>query len=41
MQKGAEQNKESLLSQVKNYWYETGDKAEEAYLSVKDWVFDR
>ena len=40
-QKGTQQNKESLISQVKKYWFETEDKAEEAYLSVKDWVFDR
>ncbi|TVY83192.1 Meiotic sister chromatid recombination protein [Lachnellula suecica] len=33
-------NKDSLLGQVKNYWYETEDKAEDAYSSVKDWVFD-
>lgn len=41
MQKGTKQNKDSLISQVKNSWYETEDKAEEAYLSVKDWIFDR
>jgi hypothetical protein len=33
-------NKDSLVVQVKNYWYETEDKAEEAYSSVKDWIFD-
>ena len=36
-----EQSKESLISQVKGAWYETEDKAEEAYNSVKDWFFDR
>lgn len=32
--------KDSLLSQVKGYWYETEDKAEDAWSSVKDWIFD-
>ncbi|KAI9813716.1 MAG: hypothetical protein M1832_006089 [Thelocarpon impressellum] len=40
VQGGAEQSKASLVQQVKNYWYETEDKAEEAYLNVKDWIFD-
>jgi len=45
-QKGAETsdsaaaNKDSLLSQAKNYWYETEDKTQEAWTSVKDWIFD-
>lgn len=34
-------NKESLVESVKNYWYETEDKAEDAFSSVKDWIFDR
>jgi len=34
-------NKDSLVVQVKNYWYEAEDKAEDAYSSVKDWIFDR
>ncbi|KAH8591689.1 hypothetical protein B0O99DRAFT_631995 [Bisporella sp. PMI_857] len=33
-------NKDSLLAQVKNYWYETEEKAEDAWSSVKDWIFD-
>ncbi|TVY53656.1 Stress response protein ish1 [Lachnellula cervina] len=33
-------NKDGLIAQVKNYWYETEDKAEDAYSSVKDWIFD-
>ena len=37
----ANANKDSLISQVKTYWYETEDKAEEAWTSVKDWIFDR
>jgi hypothetical protein len=36
----AAQNKDSLISQVKNTWYETEDKAEDAWTSVKDWIFD-
>jgi hypothetical protein len=34
-------NKDSLIAQVKNYWYETEDKADDAWSSVKDWIFDR
>lgn len=34
------QTKDTLVSQVKNAWYETEDQAQEAYLSVKDWIFD-
>ena len=34
-------NKDSLIETVKAYWYETEDKAEEAFSSVKDWIFDR
>ncbi|TVY37453.1 Stress response protein [Lachnellula subtilissima] len=33
-------NKDGLIAQVKNYWYETEEKAEDAYSSVKDWIFD-
>ncbi|PMD17555.1 putative stress response protein ish1 [Hyaloscypha hepaticicola] len=33
-------NKDGLVAQVKNYWYETEDKADEAWTSVKDWIFD-
>jgi hypothetical protein len=36
----AAENKDSLISQVKNTWYETEDKAEDAWTSVKDWIFD-
>ena len=39
-QEGAEQNKESLASQVKQHWYEAEDQAEVAWGSVKDWIFD-
>jgi len=33
-------NKDNLVSQVKSVWYETEDKAEDAWSSVKDWIFD-
>jgi len=36
----ANSNKESLISQVKGSWYETEDKSEGAWSSVKDWIFD-
>lgn len=36
----AESNKDGLISQVKSYWYEAEDKAEDAWSSVRDWVFD-
>jgi len=36
----AASNKDSLISQVKGAWYETEDKAEDAWSSVKDWIFD-
>jgi len=34
-------NKDGLVAQVKGLWYETEDKAESAWSSVKDWIFDR
>ena len=40
IKKGAESNKESLVSQVKGYWTETADSASNSYNSVKDWIFD-
>lgn len=36
----ANANKDSLVSQVANTWYETEDKAQDAYSSVKDWILD-
>ncbi|PMD55955.1 putative stress response protein ish1 [Hyaloscypha bicolor E] len=33
-------NKDGLVAQVKNYWYETEDKADDAWASVRDWIFD-
>lgn len=40
VKKGTEQNKDSLLASVKTYWHETEDQANNAYNSVKDWIFD-
>lgn len=34
-------NKQTLLEQVKGQWYETEEKAEDAWSNVKDWIFDR
>jgi len=36
----ANANKDSLVSQVKGAWYETEDKSESAWTSIKDWIFD-
>ncbi|KLU83934.1 hypothetical protein MAPG_02983 [Magnaporthiopsis poae ATCC 64411] len=33
-------SKDSLVSQVQKYWYETEDKAQQGYVSVKDWILD-
>ncbi|KAK6205990.1 hypothetical protein LQW54_008055 [Pestalotiopsis sp. IQ-011] len=37
---GAEANKDSLLTQVQNSWYETEDTAQNAWTSTKDWILD-
>lgn len=37
----AASNKDGLIATVKNVWYETEEKAEEAWGSVKEWIFDR
>lgn len=39
-QKGAEANKDALVNQVQASWYETGDQAQQAWVNVKDWIFD-
>jgi len=39
--KGTEKDAKSLAEQVKVYWTETEDSANQAYGSVKDWIFDR
>ena len=36
----AEETRDSLITQVKNAWYETEDKAQDGWLSVKDWILD-
>ncbi|KAK0722051.1 hypothetical protein B0T26DRAFT_643268 [Lasiosphaeria miniovina] len=36
----AEANKDSLVAQVQNYWYESEDKAQSAWSNVKDWILD-
>jgi hypothetical protein len=33
-------NKDSLITQVQSYWYETEDKAQDSWLNVKDWILD-
>ncbi|CZR60843.1 related to brefeldin A resistance protein [Phialocephala subalpina] len=40
VKESAAANKDGLVSQVKSAWYETEDKAEDAWGSVKDWIFD-
>lgn len=39
-QKGAEANKDALISQVSSSWYETGDQAQQGWTNVKEWIFD-
>jgi hypothetical protein len=36
----AASSKDGLIAQVKNYWYEAEDKAEDAWSNVRDWIFD-
>lgn len=36
----AEANKDSLVSQVQSQWYETEDKAQQAWADTKDWILD-
>ncbi|KAI0433403.1 hypothetical protein F5Y09DRAFT_73214 [Xylaria sp. FL1042] len=36
----AEANKDSLVSQVRSLWYETEDKAQQAWTETKDWILD-
>ncbi|KAF1812814.1 hypothetical protein P152DRAFT_458007 [Eremomyces bilateralis CBS 781.70] len=40
VQGAAAKNKDSLLQQVKNNWWDTEEKAFESWNSVKDWIFD-
>jgi hypothetical protein len=37
---GADQSKNGLIASVKSYWHETEDQAQEAYASVRNWIFD-
>ncbi|KAI0850631.1 hypothetical protein F5Y00DRAFT_232823 [Daldinia vernicosa] len=36
----AKSNKDSLVSQVANAWYETEDKAQTAWTNVQEWILD-
>lgn len=38
--KGTEKDTNALIEQVKGYWTETEDSANQAYGSVRDWIFD-
>lgn len=38
--KGTETDAKNLAEQVKGYWYETEDSANQAYGNVKEWIFD-
>jgi len=40
VKKGAEKNKDSLIAQIKSSWTDTEEKANEAYSSTRDWIFD-
>jgi len=40
VQKGSAKQKDALVQQVRSSWTETSDRANEAYGSVKDWIFD-
>ncbi|KAK8070046.1 hypothetical protein PG994_006662 [Apiospora phragmitis] len=40
VKEGAENNRDALASQVAGSWYETEDKAQTAWSSVKDWILD-
>lgn len=38
--KGTEKDAKSLVEQVKVYWTETEDSANQAYGNVREWIFD-
>lgn len=40
VKEGTEKSKDSLLSQVQQYWHETTDQASDSYSSIQDWVFN-
>ena len=39
-QEAADATRESLVTQVKDSWYETEENAQLAYEAAKDWIFD-
>lgn len=39
-QKSAASSKDSLIAQVQKSWYESEDKAQQGWTSVKDWILD-
>jgi len=41
VKKGAEKNKDSLLSQIGSYWKHGADSTNDAYSNVQNWIFDR
>lgn len=41
IEKGAEQNKDALLSQVKSSWHDADAQAHSTYDDVKSWIFNR
>lgn len=38
--KGTEKNKDSLIAQVKSYWFDIEDSVSNSYENVRDWIFD-
>lgn len=40
VQDAAQSSKDSLVAQVAASWYETEDKAQNAYFNVRDWILD-
>lgn len=36
----AEETRDSLLARVKGSWYESEDKAQDAWTNVRDWILD-
>ena len=36
----AQDSKDTLVTQVQSTWYETEDKAQQAWTNVKDWILD-
>lgn len=40
VQDSAKSSKDTLVAQVAASWYETEDKAQNAYFNIKDWILD-